>query len=214
MPAHGRTPDHAADSAPDLRAASPSAESAQPASRSNRASSLTQDSCLESLRQLRGAHARGWRGSLPLSARGTGSVTPAIASCHHATATRPRGRGWGGPLSSGRVTTRDTSATANPGPGLGVRVVGVCWCLAYFSVGVSGYVTQQRPTHRYSASTLVSVTVTRDPELGVETMPSGLLVLVTGDEQRLSLRAGLVAMHDVGQVVGDVRVEAVARQAL
>ena len=37
----------------------------------------------------------GLAGLTSLSARGTGSVTPAIASCHHATATRPRGRGWG-----------------------------------------------------------------------------------------------------------------------
>src|SRR6266700_2250350 len=63
----------------------------------------------------------------------------------------------GGPLSSGWVTTRDTSATANPGPGLGVRVVGVCLFLAYSSVGALGCVTQQRPAQLKSELAFVAV---------------------------------------------------------
>jgi hypothetical protein len=62
--------------------------------------------------------------------------------CHTPNMTRPAlcGGAGGGPLSSGWVATRDTSATANPrGRGR------ACVCLTSFSVAATGYVTPRRP---------------------------------------------------------------------
>src|SRR6266568_5871458 len=63
----------------------------------------------------------GLAGLTSLSARGTGSVTPAIASFHHATATRPRGRGWGRAVVVGMGDDARHQRHRQPPRGGGVR---------------------------------------------------------------------------------------------